>query len=105
MIMSVINGSVKMSVWGYGRETALEQERTESVNGVKCGGKGKGSYSGGSRDPGDFREAGMKFIGGLSRGGSCRISPWESREQDGSYPERRGPEASGRVGSGERYGP
>jgi hypothetical protein len=35
MIMSVVNCSVKMSVWGYGRDTDIEQEGTESVGGIE----------------------------------------------------------------------
>jgi hypothetical protein len=33
MIMSVVNWSVKMSVWGNERETDLERKRTEAVVG------------------------------------------------------------------------
>ena len=36
MIMSVVNCSVKMSVWENGRNTDIEQEGTESVGGVEC---------------------------------------------------------------------
>jgi hypothetical protein len=35
MIMSVVNCSVQMSVWGYGKDTGIEQEGTEAVDGVE----------------------------------------------------------------------
>ncbi len=35
MIMSVVNCSVKMSVWGDGRDTDIEQERAEAVKGIE----------------------------------------------------------------------
>jgi hypothetical protein len=35
MIMSVVNCSVKMSVWEYERETDIERERAEAVNGIE----------------------------------------------------------------------
>jgi hypothetical protein len=39
MILSGVNCSVKMSVWGYERNTDIEQKGTESVGGVECGGE------------------------------------------------------------------
>ena len=36
MIMSVVNWSVKMSVWRDERETDIEQERAEAVVGTEC---------------------------------------------------------------------
>jgi hypothetical protein len=47
MIMSVVNCSVKMSVWGYGKDTDIEQEGTEAVKGIKRGRKGKDGDGGG----------------------------------------------------------
>ena len=35
MIMSVVKCSVKMSVWGDGRDTDIEQERAEAVKGIE----------------------------------------------------------------------
>ena len=35
MIMSVVNCSVKMSVWGYGKDTDIGQEGAGSVSGVE----------------------------------------------------------------------
>jgi hypothetical protein len=39
MIMSVVNWSVKMSVWRDERETDIESERAEAVVGNECGGE------------------------------------------------------------------
>lgn len=35
MIMSVVNCSVKMSVWGYGKDTDIERGRAEAVGGLE----------------------------------------------------------------------
>ena len=35
MIISVVNCSMKMSAWGDGRNTDIEQEGTESVDKVR----------------------------------------------------------------------
>lgn len=81
MILSVVNWSVKMSAWGYGRETDIEQKRAEAVDGIESGGEGEDGHPASCRGFRDFREARVEIISSLSGGGSCRISPWESREE------------------------
>ena len=57
MIMSVVNWSVKMSVWRDGKETDLESKRAEAVKGHEWGGQKEGEGERSGWGSWNFREA------------------------------------------------